>query len=68
MGEQGAYIKISDAAKILGLTPKFLSAMSERGELPPITRFGNRKFFEREIFLRAIENLKKSQANARKWS
>lgn len=68
MADQGTYVKIGDAAKTLGLTPKILVGMCERGELPPFTTFGNRKYFKREQFQKAIENLEKSQANSRKWA
>lgn len=68
MENSGLYIPIGEAAKIMGLTPKFLNAMSARGELPPITRFGNRKFFEREKFTQAIADLKKQATNRAKWA
>lgn len=66
--EGGTYISIGAAAKVLGLTPKFLTAMAARGELPGIIRFGNRKFFDREQFSKAVEALKKQANNRAKWA
>lgn len=62
------YMRISEAAAQVGLSPKILATMSQRGDLPPYTVINGRKYFRREQLQKAFENLEKAQANSRKWA
>lgn len=62
------YMRISEAAAQLGLSPKILTGMSQRGDLPPYTVINGRKYFRREQLQRALADLEKKQANNRKWA
>lgn len=62
--QQGRYLKLSDATKVIGADRRTLLKMISRGELPPTIRIAGRHHFQREKFFEALEKLEKQTAGA----
>lgn len=66
MADQATFIKMKEAESALGLSSYMVLEMSKSGQLPQVTKIGNRYYFEREAFLKSLENIKSTKSHIRK--